>query len=163
TPQVAAVGLTEQQARDSGIQVEIYEQDIASVSGASILRDDYAGRAKLVVDAGRQTVVGATFAGHEVGELIHAATIAVVGELPLAKRDPLPTRHPHAAPTRADHQRDRLHPAAALDTRAEVHTPPARHDAARHELRPAAPRPRHRPRFGRRTAGAHVGAAVRAT
>ena len=84
TPQVAAVGLTEQQSRDGGVDVDTYELDI-SVTGASILRDDYSGHAKLVVDAARETIVGATFAGDEVGELIHAATIAVVGEIPLER------------------------------------------------------------------------------
>jgi pyruvate/2-oxoglutarate dehydrogenase complex dihydrolipoamide dehydrogenase (E3) component len=85
TPQVAAVGLTEQQARDAGVAVATFEQDVAAIAGASILRDDYAGRAKLVVDADRETIVGATFAGHELAELIHAATIAVVGEVPLER------------------------------------------------------------------------------
>jgi pyruvate/2-oxoglutarate dehydrogenase complex dihydrolipoamide dehydrogenase (E3) component len=84
TPQVAAVGLTEHAARERGIDVDTYELDI-SVAGASILRSDYSGHAKLVVDPTRETVVGATFAGDEIGELIHAATIAVVGEVPLAR------------------------------------------------------------------------------
>jgi len=84
TPQVAAVGLTERQAHDAGFDVDTYELDI-SVAGASVLRDDYSGHAKLVVDSARETVVGATFAGDEVGELIHAATVAVVGEVTLER------------------------------------------------------------------------------
>ena len=84
TPQVASVGLTESQARDAGVAVETYELDI-SVSGATILRDGYTGHAKLVVDGERETIVGATFAGPDVAEPLHAATIAVVGEVPLER------------------------------------------------------------------------------
>jgi dihydrolipoamide dehydrogenase len=82
-PQVAAVGLTEDQARDRGIALRAVEYDIAKVSGASLLREGYTGRAKLVVDADRQVVVGATFVGSDVAELVHSATVAVVGEVPL--------------------------------------------------------------------------------
>ena len=49
-PQVASVGLTESRARENGVDVEALEYDIAAVAGASLLRDDYVGRAKLVVD-----------------------------------------------------------------------------------------------------------------
>ena len=45
--------------------------------------EDYAGRAQIVVDDARGVIVGATFVGPEVAELLHAATIAVVGEVPL--------------------------------------------------------------------------------
>jgi pyruvate/2-oxoglutarate dehydrogenase complex dihydrolipoamide dehydrogenase (E3) component len=36
-----------------------------------------------VVDAEREVIVGATFVGPRVGELLHAATIAIVAEVPL--------------------------------------------------------------------------------
>ncbi|MFL6055587.1 MAG: hypothetical protein ACJ72W_22205 [Actinoallomurus sp.] len=42
------------------------------------------GTSKLVVDADRQVLVGATFTGPGMQELLHSATIAIVGELPLA-------------------------------------------------------------------------------
>ena len=51
-PQVASVGLTESAARAKGIDVQALEYDIASVAGASLLRDDYTGRAKLVDRSG---------------------------------------------------------------------------------------------------------------
>jgi len=82
-PQVASVGLTESQARDKGIDVQALEYDLANVAGASLLRDDYIGRAKLVVDRATDTLVGATFVGPEVAELLHAATTAIVGKVPL--------------------------------------------------------------------------------
>jgi dihydrolipoamide dehydrogenase len=80
-PQVASVGLTEAQARAAGVDVETVEHDIAGFAGTSLLRDGYVGRAKLVVDRARDTLVGATFVGADVAELVHAATVAVVGEV----------------------------------------------------------------------------------
>jgi pyruvate/2-oxoglutarate dehydrogenase complex dihydrolipoamide dehydrogenase (E3) component len=82
-PQVASVGLTEAAARDRGIDVETLEYDLGSVSGAVLLRDGYTGRAKLVVDRAADTLVGATFVGPDVAELLHAATTAIVGKITL--------------------------------------------------------------------------------
>ncbi|NQD42868.1 FAD-dependent oxidoreductase, partial [Glutamicibacter halophytocola] len=82
-PEVAAVGLTESQARDAGIPVQIVAYDLGQVAGASLHADGYSGRAQLVIDRERQVVVGATFVGQDVAELLHAATIAIVGEIPL--------------------------------------------------------------------------------
>ncbi len=83
SPEVAAVGLTEQEARTAGIDVVALTYDIGKVAGAATLGKGYSGTVKLVVDGGRQVVVGATFVGPRVGELLHAATIAIVGEVPL--------------------------------------------------------------------------------
>jgi len=82
-PEVASVGLTAEAARGAHARVETVDHDLASVAGASRLRDDYAGRARLVIDADRDVLVGATFVGHEVAELLHSATVAVVGRVPL--------------------------------------------------------------------------------
>jgi dihydrolipoamide dehydrogenase len=82
-PQVASVGVTEQHARDSGAAVETVEYDLANVAGVSLLRDDYVGRAKLVIDAPSHTLLGATFVGPDVAELVHAATVAMVGKVTL--------------------------------------------------------------------------------
>jgi dihydrolipoamide dehydrogenase len=83
-PQVASVGLTADGARAKGVDVEILQYDLGSVSGASLLRDGYRGKAMLVVDRSTDTLVGATFVGPEVAELVHAATVAVVGRVPLS-------------------------------------------------------------------------------
>jgi pyruvate/2-oxoglutarate dehydrogenase complex dihydrolipoamide dehydrogenase (E3) component len=83
-PQVAAVGYTEADARAKGLSIRAVEYDIGSVAGASLLADGYRGRAKIVVDEDRKVVVGATFVGQDVAELLHSATIAVVGAVPLA-------------------------------------------------------------------------------
>jgi pyruvate/2-oxoglutarate dehydrogenase complex dihydrolipoamide dehydrogenase (E3) component len=82
-PECAAAGLTEAQARNGGLRVRAVEYDISHVSGAKIIADGYQGYAKLVVDEERRVIVGATLVGQDVGELIHAFTVAIVGEVPL--------------------------------------------------------------------------------
>jgi dihydrolipoamide dehydrogenase len=82
-PQVASVGLTEAAARERGLPLLVAEYDLGQVAGASLLADGYRGRAKLVAHAQRRTVLGATFVGQDVAELVQAATFAVVGELTL--------------------------------------------------------------------------------
>ncbi|MBO3100604.1 dihydrolipoyl dehydrogenase family protein [Cellulomonas fengjieae] len=82
-PEVAAVGFTEAQARGRGLTVRAVEYDLGHVAGAKLHADGYSGRAKLVVDEDRGVVVGATFVGQDVVELLHAATIAIVGEVPV--------------------------------------------------------------------------------
>lgn len=82
-PEVAWVGPTEEQARAAGVDVRVVDVDLSSAAGASLLVDDIQGRARLVIDGARRVVVGATFVGPEVAELLHAATIAVVAEVPL--------------------------------------------------------------------------------
>ena len=78
-PQVASVGVSEKQARAAGVDVETVEYDMAGYAGTSLLRDGYVGRAKLVIDRSTDTLVGATFVGADVAELVHAATVAIVG------------------------------------------------------------------------------------
>lgn len=80
-PEVASVGLTESAAREAGHEVRAVEVPLDAASGTGIHSDGPAGRAKLVIDTARGTVLGATFVGQDVAELLHAATIAVVGEV----------------------------------------------------------------------------------
>ena len=82
-PQVCSVGLTAAAASERGLNTRVVDYDLAKVAGASLLADDYQGHAMLVVDEDRHVVVGATFVGPDVAELLHSATIAVVGEVPL--------------------------------------------------------------------------------
>ncbi len=84
-PEIAAVGLTEEQARARGLRVRAVDYDIGAVAGARLYADGYAGRARMVVDEDRRVIVGVTLVGPAVGEQIHAATIAVVGEVPLER------------------------------------------------------------------------------
>ncbi len=82
-PPAGSVGLTAQQARDAGLSVRVVEQDLGAVAGAALYADGYEGWACLVVDEDRRVVVGATFVGPGVAELVHSATVAVVGEVPV--------------------------------------------------------------------------------
>jgi pyruvate/2-oxoglutarate dehydrogenase complex dihydrolipoamide dehydrogenase (E3) component len=84
-PEVAAVGLTKEQAESAGYRVRVVEYEIGDVAGAKLYADGYTGHAQMVVDEDRQVIVGLTLAGPGVGEMIHAATIAVVGEVPLSR------------------------------------------------------------------------------
>jgi pyruvate/2-oxoglutarate dehydrogenase complex dihydrolipoamide dehydrogenase (E3) component len=84
-PEVGSVGLTEAQARAAGLAVRVVDYTIGDVAGASLYGDDYGGQARLVVDERRRVVVGATFVGPAVAELVHAATIAIVAEVPLER------------------------------------------------------------------------------
>ncbi|MFF1967367.1 dihydrolipoyl dehydrogenase family protein [Streptomyces sp. NPDC058232] len=83
TPEVASVGLTSREAEQSGRRIEVVDYDLAHVAGAHQYGEDYRGRARMLIDTDRNTVVGVTFAGPGVGELVHSATIAVAGEVPL--------------------------------------------------------------------------------
>ncbi|KLL10906.1 MULTISPECIES: NAD(P)/FAD-dependent oxidoreductase [Protofrankia] len=85
-PQVCAVGLTEQQARDAGLPVRSVTYGTGDVAGAQVrgrASTTSSGTSKLVIDSERSVIVGATFVGPDVQELLHAATVAIVGEVPL--------------------------------------------------------------------------------
>ncbi len=82
-PEVASVGLSAAAAADRGIPTRVLDVDLASLAGATTRAADYRGRARAVVDTGRRVLVGATFVGADVAEMLHAATIAVVGEVPI--------------------------------------------------------------------------------
>ncbi|WP_338674250.1 NAD(P)/FAD-dependent oxidoreductase [Streptomyces sp. SCSIO 30461] len=82
-PEAASVGPTLAQAEASGRRVRGVDFDLGSVAGAGLFLDDYRGRARMVVDLDREILLGATFVGPGVGELLHSATIAVVGEVPI--------------------------------------------------------------------------------
>lgn len=82
-PQVASVGLTEAKAREAKLPVRVVQYDLGKVSGTALFGEKLGGTAKLVVDEKRRVILGATFTGPEVGEMLHAATIAVAGEVSL--------------------------------------------------------------------------------
>ena len=84
-PEVASVGLTAAQAEKKFAHAKVVDYEIGHVTGAKLHADDYRGRARMVVDTDREVIVGVTFVGPEVGEMIHAATIAVVGEVPISR------------------------------------------------------------------------------
>jgi len=83
-PEIVMVGQSESQARDAGLNVRAVAIEM-SVGGTSLHADGYKGWAQIVVNEDRGVLVGVTFAGQDVSEMLHAATIAIVGEVPLAR------------------------------------------------------------------------------
>ena len=84
-PEVASAGLTSDAARKAGYDIRVVDYNLGWVAGASLQADDYEGTARMVVDEKRRVILGVTFIGQDVSELIHAATVAIVGEVPLER------------------------------------------------------------------------------
>jgi dihydrolipoamide dehydrogenase len=82
-PEVASVGLTAAAAEAAGLRIRVVDYDLAAVAGAALHADEYRGHARMIVDEDRKVIVGCTLLGPDVAELLHAATIAIVGEVPL--------------------------------------------------------------------------------
>ena len=97
-PQVAAVGHTSESAEEAGLDVEIVEVGTSGNAGGSYYGRNAAGTSRLVIDRQRGVLIGATITGAEVADFLHAATIAIVGEVPVARlRHAVP-----AFPTRSE-------------------------------------------------------------
>ena len=97
-PQVAAAGKTLDQAREAGIDARAVDVPTDGTAGASFQGKETGGTSRLVIDEARQVIVGATFTGFETADFLQAATVAIVGEVPLPK-----LRHAVAAyPTRSE-------------------------------------------------------------
>jgi len=84
-PQVCAVGLTEAQARSRGLTIRTVAYGTGDVAGAYTQGNGIRGTSKLVVDSARQVIVGSAFTGPGVPELLHSATVAIIGEVPLER------------------------------------------------------------------------------
>jgi pyruvate/2-oxoglutarate dehydrogenase complex dihydrolipoamide dehydrogenase (E3) component len=82
-PAVAAVGRTLAAARDDGIDARAVDVETSRTAGASFHGRNTPGTTRIVVDESRRAIVGATFVGSETAEFLHAATIAIIGEVPL--------------------------------------------------------------------------------
>ena len=84
-PEVASVGLTQAAAEKAGFRTRVLDYNLGQVAGASVHADGYTGSARAIVDLDREVLIGVTFVGPDVAELLHAATIAVVGEVPIRR------------------------------------------------------------------------------
>jgi dihydrolipoamide dehydrogenase len=84
-PQVAAVGRTLEEALGAGVAARAVDAEIGRTPGASFIGKGARASARIVVDEHRRVIVGATFTGPEVADWLHAATIAIVGEVPLER------------------------------------------------------------------------------
>jgi dihydrolipoamide dehydrogenase len=95
-PQVAAVGKTLEQAREAGLDVRAVDVPTDATPGASFQGRETGGTSRLVIDEATGTIVGATFTGFETADFLQAATVAIVGAVPLSRLRhaiaPFPTR-----------------------------------------------------------------------
>ncbi len=97
-PQVAAAGKTLEQAREAGIDAKAVDVPTDGTAGASFYGRETGGTSRIVVDQDRQVIVGATFTGFETADFLQAATVAIVGQVPLSQ-----LRHAVAAyPSRSE-------------------------------------------------------------
>ncbi|HVO53476.1 MAG TPA: FAD-dependent oxidoreductase [Solirubrobacterales bacterium] len=84
-PQVAAVGKTLATAREDGIDALAIDVATDGTAGASFQGKGTGGTSRLIVDRARKTIVGATFSGFETAEMLQAATVAILAEVPLGR------------------------------------------------------------------------------
>jgi pyruvate/2-oxoglutarate dehydrogenase complex dihydrolipoamide dehydrogenase (E3) component len=97
-PQVAAAGKTLAQAEEAGIDARAVDVPTDGTAGASYYGRETGGTSRLVIDRSNETIVGATFTGFETADFLHAATVAIVGEIKLPR-----LRHAVASyPTRSE-------------------------------------------------------------
>jgi len=82
-PEIGAVGMTEKQARDAGIDVRVGYLPLSSTTRGWIHGPGGAGFIKLIADGSRQVLVGATTAGPAGGEMIGAMSVAVHAAVPV--------------------------------------------------------------------------------
>ncbi|MFD4942756.1 dihydrolipoyl dehydrogenase family protein [Streptomyces sp. NPDC058239] len=84
-PEAGAVGLSAEEAGRAGHRTEVVDLDFNTAQGADLYADGYQGHARMVVDLDREVLLGVTFVGYGISELLHSATIAVAGEVPLKR------------------------------------------------------------------------------
>lgn len=82
-PEIGAVGLTEAQARASGVRVQVGVARTPSSARGWIHKAGNDGFIKLITDADRGVLVGATSAGPVGGEVLGALAVAVYGQVPV--------------------------------------------------------------------------------
>lgn len=82
-PQVASVGATLAVALAAGVSANAYDAPTSGTAGGLFHGRDTPGTSRIVVDEDRGVIIGATFTGAEVSEWLHAATIAIVGQIPI--------------------------------------------------------------------------------
>ncbi|MEU1621669.1 NAD(P)/FAD-dependent oxidoreductase [Streptomyces sp. NPDC005722] len=84
-PEAGAVGLSAAEAEEAGLPIRVVDLDFTAAQGARLYADGYRGHARMVVDTDREVLVGVTFVGPGISELLYSATVAVAGEVPLKR------------------------------------------------------------------------------
>ncbi|MBA3489528.1 MAG: NAD(P)/FAD-dependent oxidoreductase [Longispora sp.] len=82
-PEIGAVGLTEKQARERGIDIRVAITQMSEATRGWIHGGDNVGFIKLIVDAHRDVLIGATSAGPDGGEVLAGLAVAVQAEIPV--------------------------------------------------------------------------------
>jgi len=93
-PEIGSAGLTEKQARDQGLNVRTGIYDIAKTARGWIHKVGNDGFIKVVEDADRGVLVGATSVGPSGGEVLAMLTVAVHAEVPVSKLQTMITAYP---------------------------------------------------------------------
>jgi len=83
-PEVAGVGMTEERARDAGLSVRVGSTDLGSSSRGWLHGEAGRGLVKVVEDADRGVLVGASVVGPAAGEILGFLAVAVHAEVPVA-------------------------------------------------------------------------------
>ena len=115
-PQVAAVGHTAESAKEAGLEIEIVETETSGNAGGSFYGRNAPGTTRWIVDRERRIVVGCTITGAEVADFLHAATIAIVGEVPVE-------RLRHAVPSFPTRSRDLAEALKEVDAKGAARGP----------------------------------------
>jgi pyruvate/2-oxoglutarate dehydrogenase complex dihydrolipoamide dehydrogenase (E3) component len=93
-PEIGSVGLTEEQARAAGLRVRTGTSQIPSSARGWIHKAGNNGLIKVVADAERSVLVGATSAGPYGGEVLSALQVAVRAEVPVSTLRNMPYAYP---------------------------------------------------------------------
>ncbi|KLN72330.1 MULTISPECIES: dihydrolipoyl dehydrogenase family protein [Actinomycetes] len=83
-PEIAAAGLTQQQAEQRGIRTTATELDLSNaIARPWTYEQDPRGHLGLLADTERKVLIGAWAIGPQAGEWIHQASLAIRAQLPL--------------------------------------------------------------------------------
>ena len=93
-PEIASVGMTEQQVRDQGINVNIGKFPFTA-NGRARAMDSTDGLVKIIADAGTDTVIGVHIIGPEAGDLLAECVLGM--EFGASSEDIARTCHSHPA------------------------------------------------------------------
>src|SRR4029077_3728739 len=93
-PEIGSVGLTEEQAREAGLRVRTGTAEVPYAARGWIHKAGNDGFIKVIEDADRSVLVGATSAGPVGGEVLSALQVAIRAEVPVATLRNMPYAYP---------------------------------------------------------------------
>jgi pyruvate/2-oxoglutarate dehydrogenase complex dihydrolipoamide dehydrogenase (E3) component len=93
-PEIGSVGMTEAQAREAGLRIRVACTEIPYSARGWIHKAGNAGHIKIIEDAERTVLIGATSAGPTGGEVLSALQVAIRAEIPVATLRNMPYAYP---------------------------------------------------------------------